>query len=133
MEADHKQLETKLFFDGLGRGDFDVAMDFITDHADDPNLQYVHVVSEAMNNPQSYSKHSDLKIDELFQAQKRELDPAKRKLLTKDFERYSISQAYNIMLFWWQRIVVHNKKIKGWKLTPSHYLGNDLTEVWLDQ
>jgi peptide/nickel transport system substrate-binding protein len=74
-----------------------------------------------------------LKIDELFQAQKRELDPAKRKLLTKDFERYSISQAYNIMLFWWQRIVVHNKKIKGWKLTPSHYLGNDLTEVWLDQ
>jgi peptide/nickel transport system substrate-binding protein len=133
VEADHKQLETKLFFDGLARGEFDVAMDFITDHADDPNLQYVHVVSEAMNNPQSYSKHSDLKIDELFQAQKRELDPAKRKLLTKDFERYSISQAYNIMLFWWQRIVVHNKKIKGWKLTPSHYLGNDLTEVWLDQ
>ena len=133
VEADHKQLETKLFFDGLARGEFDVAMDFITDHADDPNLQYVHVVSEAMNNPQSYSKHADLKIDELFQAQKRELDPAKRKVLTKDFERYSISQAYNIMLFWWQRIVVHNRKIKGWKLTPSHYLGNDLTEVWLDQ
>jgi peptide/nickel transport system substrate-binding protein len=133
VEAEHKQLETKLFFDGLAKGEFDVAMDFITDHADDPNLQYVHVVSEAMNNPQSYSKHQDLKIDELFQAQKRELDPAKRKLLTKDFERYSISQAYNIMLFWWQRIVVHNKKIKGWRLTPSHYLGNDLTEVWLDQ
>jgi len=133
VESDHRQVETKLFFDGLARSDFDVAMDFITDHADDPNLQYVHVVSEAMNNPQSYSKHSDLKIDELFQAQKRELDPAKRKLLTKDFERYSISQAYNIMLFWWQRIVVHNKKIKGWKLTPSHYLGNDLSEVWLDQ
>lgn len=133
VEADHRQVETKLFFDGLAKSDFDVAMDFITDHADDPNLQYVHVVSEAMNNPQSYSKHSDLKIDELFQAQKRELDPAKRKILTKDFERYSISQAYNIMLFWWQRIVVHNKRVHGWKLTPSHYLGNDLSEVWLDQ
>jgi peptide/nickel transport system substrate-binding protein len=43
------------------------------------------------------------------------------------------SQAYNMMLFWWQRIVVHNKRVKGWRLTPSHYLGNDLTRVWLDQ
>ncbi len=133
VETDHRQVETKLFFDGLARGDFDVAMDFITDHADDPNLQYVHVVSEAMNNPQSYSKHSDLKIDELFQAQKRELDPAKRKILTKDFERYAITQGYNQMLFWWQRIVVHHKRINGWKLTPSHYLGNDLAEVWLSE
>jgi hypothetical protein len=35
------------------------------------------------------------------------------------------------MLFWWQRIVVYNKRVKGWQLTPSHYL--DLTQVWLDQ
>jgi peptide/nickel transport system substrate-binding protein len=133
VETDHRQVETKLFFDGLARGEFDVAMDFITDHADDPNLQYVHVVSEAMNNPQSYAKHSDLKIDQLFEAQKRELDPAKRKILTKDFERYAITQAYNQMLFWWQRIVVHHKRINGWKLTPSHYLGNTLEEVWLSE
>jgi peptide/nickel transport system substrate-binding protein len=38
-----------------------------------------------------------------------------------------------MMLFWWQRIVVHNNKIKGWRLTPSHYLGNDFIEVWLHQ
>ena len=37
------------------------------------------------------------------------------------------------MLFWWQRIVVHHKRVKGWKLTPSHYIGNDLTEVWLSR
>ena len=48
IETEHRQLETKLFFDALGRGDFDVAIDFITDHGDDPNLQYVHVVSAAM-------------------------------------------------------------------------------------
>jgi hypothetical protein len=27
---------------------------------------------------------------------------------------------------------VHNKRVNGWRLTPSHYLGNDLTEVWLE-
>jgi len=36
IETDHKQLETKLFYDALARGDFDVAIDFITDHGDDP-------------------------------------------------------------------------------------------------
>jgi peptide/nickel transport system substrate-binding protein len=133
VDTEHRQLETKLFFDALGRGDFDVAMDFISDHGDDPNLQYAHVVSAAMKSPMSYSLNGDTKIDELFERQKRALDPAERKKLTRAFEQYSIAQSYNMMLFWWQRIVVHNNKIKGWRLTPSHYLGNDLTEVWLDQ
>jgi peptide/nickel transport system substrate-binding protein len=133
IQAEHKQLETKLFYDALGRGDFDVAIDFITDHGDDPNLQYVHVVSAAMQSPMSYSQHPDKKIDELFERQKRAIDPVERRKLTREFEQYSIAQAYNIMLFWWQRIVVHNKRVKGWQLTPSHYLGNDLTTVWLDQ
>jgi len=75
---------------------------------------------------------ADAKIDELFERQKRTLDPAERKKLTREFEQYAISQAYNIMLFWWQRIVVYNRRVKGWRLTPSHYLGNDLTQVWLD-
>ena len=133
VEADHKQLETKQFFDALARSDFDVAMDFITDHGDDPNLQYVHVVSAALKSPMSYSLHGDSKIDELFERQKRALDPVERKQLTRQFEQYSITQAYNVMLFWWQRIVVHHKRVKGWKLTPSHYIGNDLTEVWLSR
>ena len=133
IETEHKLLETKLFYDALARSDFDVAIDFISDHGDDPNLQYVHVVSAAMKSPMSYSLHGDTKIDGLFERQKRALDPAERKQLTREFEQYSIAQAYNIMLFWWQRIVVHNSRVKGWRLTPSHYLGNDLTDVWLDQ
>jgi peptide/nickel transport system substrate-binding protein len=36
-------------------------------------------------------------------------------------------------LFWWQRIIVHHKKVRGWKLLPSHNNGMDLTEVWLEQ
>jgi peptide/nickel transport system substrate-binding protein len=133
VETEHKLLETKLFYEALARGDFDVAIDFITDHADDPNMQYVHVVSAAMQSPMSYSQHGNTRIDELFERQKRAIDPTERKKLTREFEQYSIAQAYNVMLFWWQRIVVHNQRIKGWRLTPSHYLGNDLTDVWLDQ
>jgi len=41
--------------------------------------------------------------------------------------------AYNIPLLWYQRIVVNNKKVKGWDLTPSHFTGQNLVEVWLDE
>ena len=133
VETDHKQLETKLFFDALAKQDFDISIDFICDHADDPSLQYTHFLSLAKNSPASYSKHSDTKIDDLFDKQKTVLDPAARKKATADFENYAITQANNAMLFWWQRIVVHHKRLKGWQLTSSHYTGNDLTEVWLDQ
>ena len=60
------------------------------------------------------------------------LDSAERKHLTRGFEQDAIGQAYDIMLLSWQRIVVHTKRVKGWRLTASHYLGNDLIEVWLD-
>jgi peptide/nickel transport system substrate-binding protein len=133
VETDHKQLETKLFFEAMARQDFDVTVDFICDHGDDPSVQYAHVVSEAMNSPASYSRHQDKKIDELFEKQKRTLDPESRKAMANEFERYAIAQSHNIMLWWWQRIVVHHKRLKGWQLTSSHYVGNDLTEVWLDQ
>ena len=133
VEMENKQLETKLFFEALARQDFDVAIDFICDHADDPSLQYAHLVSEAMNSPPSYSKHGDKKVDELFEKQKRTLDPAARKKATEEFERYTLTQSHNSMLYWWQRIVVHHKRLKGWDLTSSHYTGNDLIDVWIDQ
>jgi peptide/nickel transport system substrate-binding protein len=133
IETDHKQLETKLFFDALGKQDFDVAIDFICDHGDEPNVQYAHLLSEAANSPPSYSKHADTKIDELYEKQKRIVDPVARKAAANEFERYAITQANNNMLFWWQRIVVHHKRLKGWNLTASHYVGNHLTDVWLDQ
>src|SRR5262245_26663610 len=36
-------------------------------------------------------------------------------------------------LLWYQRIVVNNKKVKGWDLPPSHFVGQNLVNVWLDQ
>ena len=53
--------------------------------------------------------------------------------LVREFERHLLQEAYVIPTIWWHRIVVHHKKLKGWHITPSHYVGQDLTNVWLDQ
>jgi len=57
---------------------------------------------------------------------------AERTKLVREMERYALTQAYNVPLLWWQRIIVFNKKIHGWHMTPSHYISQDLAEVWLD-
>ena len=53
--------------------------------------------------------------------------------VVNDFERYALGMAYNVPLLWYQRIVVNNKKVRGWELTPSHFTGQNLVNVWLDE
>jgi peptide/nickel transport system substrate-binding protein len=36
-----------------------------------------------------------------------------------------------ILTLQWHRIVPYSAKIKGWKITPSHYLNQQLDTVWL--
>jgi hypothetical protein len=33
--------------------------------------------------------------------------------------------------FQWHRIVPHDARVRGWIITPSHYLNNQLDTVWL--
>ena len=132
IQPEHSELETKLYFDNLLGGNFDVAINNISDFADDPSAQFNTLLSKKVSGI-AYSRHSDEKLDMLFAAQAREVDPAKRLSLVNDFERYSLTQAYSVPLLWYQRIVVNHKKIKGWDLQPSHYIGQALVDVWLDE
>jgi len=41
--------------------------------------------------------------------------------------------AYNFPTFWWHRIIPHSAKLKGVKLLPSHFLNQDLSQLWLSK
>ncbi|MGH8732152.1 MAG: hypothetical protein ACREVB_00515, partial [Burkholderiales bacterium] len=69
----------------------------------------------------------------LYDAQVGERDVNKRKELIKAFEKRLFEQAYQQPILWWHRIVPSHKVVMGWKMSPSHNLGADLSEVWLDQ
>jgi peptide/nickel transport system substrate-binding protein len=132
VTAEHEQLETKLYQDRVAKGDFDVAVEFQADFMDDPTAQFSKFLTKAAS-PSGYSGHTDTKIDDMFVKQRRTLDPVERTKIVREMERYALIQAYNVPLLWWQRIIVNHKKIKGWHMTPSHYLWQDLVDVWLDQ
>jgi peptide/nickel transport system substrate-binding protein len=132
VTAEHEQLETKLYQDRVAKGDFDVAVEFQADFMDDPTAQFSKYLTKMLS-PSGYSGHTDTKIDDMYQRQRRIADPDERTKLVREMESYALTQAHSVPLLWWQRIIVNHKKIKGWYMTPSHYLWQDLTTVWLDQ
>ena len=52
----------------------------------------------------------------------------------REFEKLVLDkQAHEIWVAWWYRIVPYRTYVKGWNIAPSHMLGNNLAEVWLDK
>jgi peptide/nickel transport system substrate-binding protein len=132
VSVEHSQVETRPYFASLVDGTFDVALYPVTAPADEASVQHQSYLTNALS-PISYSRHSDTTLDALWQRQSRTLDPEKRKAIVHEFERHLLAENYTLSINWWQRIVVHHKKIKGWYFSPSHFQGQELTEVWLDE
>ena len=118
VETEHVPLETKLWYAAMESGEFDVVVQNISDFADDPTAQFNTLPSKHAA-AIAYSRHSDDKLDELFNRQSQIVDPQERLKVVNAFERYAMTMAYNIPSLWYQRIVVNNKKVKGWDLTPK--------------
>ena len=131
VRVEHSQVETTPYFGNLVEGKFDVALYPVTVPADEITAQHQSYLTNKKA-PISYSRHTDKKLDDLWDEQGRTLDPVKRTALVHQFERHLIRQNYSLSVNWWQRIVVHHKQLKGWHFSPSHFQGQDLVNVWLD-
>ncbi len=132
LNVEHKQFETSPYLAGMSSGNFDVAIDFSNLFMDEPSLGLSKFVSFDKA-PENRSRSIDRELDSLYERQVRELDMGKRKLLIQAFEKRLFEQAYQTPILWWHRIVATNKSLMGWKMSPSHNLGQDLAEVWLNQ
>jgi peptide/nickel transport system substrate-binding protein len=132
VTAEHKQFDTAPYLATMNAGNHDVAIDFSNLFMDEPSLGLAKYVS-FKRAPENRSRANDDELDRLYDAQVRELDAGKRKDLIKAFEKRLFDQAYQQPLLWWHRIVPTHKVVMGWQMSPSHNLGQDLAEVWLDQ
>jgi peptide/nickel transport system substrate-binding protein len=54
-------------------------------------------------------------------------------LTARDVKRLYDEEVHYIHTFQWQRIVPHLAKVRGWTITPSHYLNQQLDTVWLSE
>jgi len=129
VETEHVQANDTLYNNSLNEGTFDVALDFQGDSIDEPTNQLARHLSVDLS--QNRGRYTDRAIDELFNQQKDETDPKLRYGVIRGFEYRMLDEAYTVPLLWWRRIVVMRSNIRGWYMTPSHLIGQDLETVWL--
>ena len=84
-------------------------------------------------NPDNPGSANDFVCD-LCTAMLHETDPAKQRVLMRQFEKYVLDeQTHEIKTLWWYRIVSYRSYVKGWKISPSHFVNQDLATIWLDK
>src|SRR5947207_2284888 len=124
-------LEASAYHPMLKRGDFEVAMDFQCGFIVEPDLDLGRFPSTSDAN---YGKHKDTVIDDLYVRQPRATDTEERKRILRTLEKRLLDdEAHVVYTLQWHRIIPHNSRVKGWTITPSHYLNNQLDTVWLTE
>jgi hypothetical protein len=63
----------------------------------------------------------------------RELDPAKRREIVLDIQRYLADKAYYVYLPMWPRYIVHPAYVKGFRNHDGFGLGSRLMYTWFDR
>lgn len=109
---------------------YDVTMDFNCQTIVNPQVDVSQFQSGDKSDANS-GHYIDRKLDDLYDAQLKEPDPAKQKALLKQYQIYLAEQSYYINTLWWHRIVMSNTKVQAWNVSPSHYINNQLDNVWL--
>ena len=70
------------------------------------------------------------RLDELYLKQSRATDIEERKKHIRAFERRLLDEeAHYLYTLQWHRIIVYSAQVKGWTITPSHHLNQQLDAV----
>jgi peptide/nickel transport system substrate-binding protein len=130
VNVEHQQVDVAQLQSAMASGGFEAIVDFKGEVYDDPTIELARHLSvdRSSYNPAGYI---DRKIDDLFDRQDQATDPAERKRLVVELERHLFSEAYSVPFLWLNRIVVMSSAVKGWKMTPTHLINQDLGPVWL--
>jgi peptide/nickel transport system substrate-binding protein len=133
LNVNQEVIEAAAYYTPLRAGDFQVAMDFQCGYIVEPDLDLYKFIS-VDKNPANYGRYTDRMLDELYDKQARASNPEERKALIRQFEKRLLDEeAHYILTLQWHRIIPHNSKVKGWQVTPSHYLNQQLDTVWLSE
>src|SRR5438445_553667 len=131
LQARHDFIESTKWEADLRDGNYEVAVDTQCSYAVDPDLDLYKFQSMGISG-NNYGRYVDKTLDDLYQKQSRALDAEERRKYVRDFERRLLDEeAHYAYTLQWHRIIPHSAKLRGWTVTPSHFVNNQLDGVWL--
>ena len=133
LRVTQRVLPTGPYEEALRGGEFAVAIDAECQNIVNPLLdgtKYLpHSVSDA-----NYGNYDDPTEIEMYDRMLREGDFARQRDLMRQFEKRVLDiEAHESFLLWRYRIVPYRSYVKGFKISPSHYVNQDLATIWLDR
>lgn len=122
------------FYDMLrNKKEFDVSIDFNCQTIVNPLVDVSKYLSDTRSKSQ-YGSYQDSEVDALFDKMNQSGDPKEQRKLMREMEKLTLdTHANQFITLWWNRIIPHRSYVKGWKISPSHYLNQSLDNVWLDK
>jgi len=134
LKFDQHVFPTGPFYDMLRqKKEYDVSLDFNCQSVVNPLVDVSKFISDDRSGA-SYGNYKDREVDALFDNMNRSGDPAEQRRLMREMEKLTLDTHANAFItLWWYRIVPHRSYVKGWKISPSHYLNQSLDNVWLDK
>jgi peptide/nickel transport system substrate-binding protein len=131
VHVTQRVVPTGPWFEAMRTGNFDAVLNGNCQSVVNPLLDVQRYLP---NYTANYGQFEDRQEVALYDKMLRETDLTKQRALMRDFEKYVLdTQTHEIFLLWWYRTVPYRSYVKGWKISPSHYLNQDLATIWLDK
>ena len=133
LHATQRVVPTGPWFEAMRSGNFDVVLEANCSSVVNPLLDVQKVLPRSVYT-ENYGNYDDPTEINLYQAMLHETDPGKQRTLMREFEKHVIdAEAHEFPMLWWYRIIPYRSYVRGWKISPSHYLNQDLATIWLDR
>jgi len=126
-------LESAQYFTEIRGGNYQVGIHFRCGYIVEPDLALYQFQSKEISQD-NYGRYADKVLDELYERQSRATEPAERRRFIREFEKRLLDdETHYVPTLQYHRIIPHNAKVRGWTITPSHYINQQLDTVWLAQ
>jgi peptide/nickel transport system substrate-binding protein len=133
VKVTQRVLQTGPFGEAVRNGEFAAVVDGDCQNIVNPLLDGTKYLPHSAS-PSNYGNYDDPASIELYNRMLRETDFTKQRALMRQFEKLVLdTEAHEIFLLWRYRIVPYRSYVKGFKISPSHYLNQDLATIWLDK
>jgi len=133
LRATQRVLPVGPWFEAVRAGNFDVIVDANCNSVVNPLLDVQKYLPHSVY-AANYGNYDDQPEIDLYETMLHETDFEKQRPLMRAFEKSVLdTAAHEIVMPYQHRIVPLRSYVKGWKISPSHYLNQDLANVWLDK
>jgi len=133
LRVKQRVLPTGPWFEAMRNGDFDVVLEAPGHGLVNPLLDVQKALPASVDS-ENYGNYDDPQEIDLYEKLLRETDPAQQRALMRRFEKHVLDdETHMIWVLWWHRIVPYRSYVKGFKISPTHFINQDLATIWLDK